>query len=386
MSHPPPSRNDPCPCGSGRKYKRCCMEREQPLPFADRPLRLVDGGPSKDSRIFDPALRPLLSDDWELEAVPFPARYADDPAARPVAVLVGSGPLVVHCKTLRTAPAEPDELARVLAHEVDVAIGAAQRAPRRIDVRHASIADALRPLLQTRGITVRGVGSLTNLREAAQSLCSHLAGKEDAPMASLPETWAGWGLPRDSVARLFRAAAAYYRARPWEQVADDRPIVAALADGAEWHASILGNAGQEFGLALHSDREDLELLYGNTDPKRALLEMRGMVLSVTFSAKDDLPPRMRREISASGWEIAGSAAHPLLMVMGTPGGGVRHSQAAEVIALLRAVPRFVAAMQGDISRGGKPSERWTDAETGAVLSFDSSSRAAPEAFGTNPSI
>ncbi|WP_369126992.1 SEC-C metal-binding domain-containing protein [Paracoccus liaowanqingii] len=29
LSHPPvrskrPGRNDPCPCGSGRKYKQCC--------------------------------------------------------------------------------------------------------------------------------------------------------------------------------------------------------------------------------------------------------------------------------------------------------------------------------------------------------------------------
>ncbi|MDZ7773170.1 MAG: SEC-C metal-binding domain-containing protein [Balneolaceae bacterium] len=24
-----PDRNDPCPCGSGRKYKNCCMEKER---------------------------------------------------------------------------------------------------------------------------------------------------------------------------------------------------------------------------------------------------------------------------------------------------------------------------------------------------------------------
>ncbi len=24
------SRNDPCPCGSGRKYKRCCQEKDKP--------------------------------------------------------------------------------------------------------------------------------------------------------------------------------------------------------------------------------------------------------------------------------------------------------------------------------------------------------------------
>ncbi|MEH7011760.1 SEC-C metal-binding domain-containing protein [Neobacillus niacini] len=22
----PPKRNDPCPCGSGKKYKQCCTE------------------------------------------------------------------------------------------------------------------------------------------------------------------------------------------------------------------------------------------------------------------------------------------------------------------------------------------------------------------------
>jgi len=28
------SRNDPCPCGSGRKYKKCCMETDAPRPPA----------------------------------------------------------------------------------------------------------------------------------------------------------------------------------------------------------------------------------------------------------------------------------------------------------------------------------------------------------------
>ena len=28
-------RNDPCPCGSGRKYKRCCLNRQAdtPMPY-----------------------------------------------------------------------------------------------------------------------------------------------------------------------------------------------------------------------------------------------------------------------------------------------------------------------------------------------------------------
>ena len=26
-------RNDPCPCGSGRKFKRCCLDKRRQMPF-----------------------------------------------------------------------------------------------------------------------------------------------------------------------------------------------------------------------------------------------------------------------------------------------------------------------------------------------------------------
>lgn len=29
-----PGRNDPCPCGSGKKYKKCCL-LNQPKPYED---------------------------------------------------------------------------------------------------------------------------------------------------------------------------------------------------------------------------------------------------------------------------------------------------------------------------------------------------------------
>ena len=34
--HPGPKfgRNDPCPCGSGRKYKKCCIGKEEITPFS----------------------------------------------------------------------------------------------------------------------------------------------------------------------------------------------------------------------------------------------------------------------------------------------------------------------------------------------------------------
>lgn len=383
MQHPPPARNDPCPCGSGRKYKRCCMEREQTLRGIDRPLRLVDGTPSSAPRIFDPALRSELSDEWELDAIPFPASFSDDPAARPVAALVASGPLVVHARVMNRAPAEPEALARVLAQEAQVAIAAAGLVPSRIDVRHADVAAALRPLLHPRGIDVRAVARLTTLNDAARGLVAHLTGREGAPMASFPETWAGWDLPRDAIAQLFRAAAAYYRARPWQRVADDGPIVAALPNGEASYAIVLGNAGQEFGLALHSDPEDVANLYSENDPQRAMHALSGTMISITFAAKHDVPPRMRREVQGAGWELAGPAAYPLLMVMGTPGGGVRQGQIEQLVALLESVPRFVAAAYPDDSRG-EPVKLWTDEASGATLSFARVDMSLPETLWDVP--
>ena len=42
-------RNDPCPCGSGKKYKQCCLKMEQPQPEDDflwrRIRRAIEGSP-----------------------------------------------------------------------------------------------------------------------------------------------------------------------------------------------------------------------------------------------------------------------------------------------------------------------------------------------------
>lgn len=36
-------RNDPCPCGSGRKYKHCCIDRDRGLGTRTRILMLIVG-------------------------------------------------------------------------------------------------------------------------------------------------------------------------------------------------------------------------------------------------------------------------------------------------------------------------------------------------------
>jgi uncharacterized protein len=39
-------RNDPCPCGSGKKYKQCCLKNERPRGSAPRKFKatVIEGG------------------------------------------------------------------------------------------------------------------------------------------------------------------------------------------------------------------------------------------------------------------------------------------------------------------------------------------------------
>ena len=36
-------RNDPCPCGSGRKYKHCCLNRRDAMPLSQKLLAALIG-------------------------------------------------------------------------------------------------------------------------------------------------------------------------------------------------------------------------------------------------------------------------------------------------------------------------------------------------------
>ena len=56
-------RNDPCPCGSGKKFKACCMRKE----VVGRPL-LTPADPRPHAAIGGPELR-LRRDDWRLDPI-----------------------------------------------------------------------------------------------------------------------------------------------------------------------------------------------------------------------------------------------------------------------------------------------------------------------------
>lgn len=176
------------------------------LNFPLHGLRVIPGGQlaRKKASGKEDDWRSLLSDDWEVEAVPIPARFTDDPAARATIALVVSGDRIVHANVLNRPRAELPELARVMATELDAAIANAGRAPQRVHVRHAPLAKALRSRVRRRGIGVRTERELQDVVEAAKALLFYISGVEDVPLASFPETWAAWEFSREALRHLPR--------------------------------------------------------------------------------------------------------------------------------------------------------------------------------------
>ncbi len=63
MTKPKIGRNDPCHCGSGQKYKRCCQEKDETAERAARPK--IEAAPSMASLL--PALKELFTNDIDDE-------------------------------------------------------------------------------------------------------------------------------------------------------------------------------------------------------------------------------------------------------------------------------------------------------------------------------
>ncbi len=72
-------RNDPCPCGSGKKYKKCCLSKDQLIPTAPPPVAEAP----------EPITVPI-EDDWQEEETldegeaEAPGDFADEPEELPL--------------------------------------------------------------------------------------------------------------------------------------------------------------------------------------------------------------------------------------------------------------------------------------------------------------
>ena len=371
-----PGRNDPCHCGSGRKYKHCHAAQDEADGRSPR-LKLLRGasGPAQQRTLNLPPASDL-GRSWEVEIAPIPGALDDDPAARMTAVLVVSDGLVLGVNVESHPPAEPDDIAALLEREIMSAAGNAGCMPDRVSVRHASLVEPLARAFATRGIVVEHAKKLPGIDDALRSLLAHVGGgiMPLHMLHSKPDTWAGWGMPSELIARLFRASAAFHRIAPWKITSEMPVFVTPRAGGHEWACVAMGAAGEQTGLAMYEDAADLDRMFAADEregPAAVLESIRGTTISLLFNTRAELPKRMREEIQRAQWEIAGPGAWPILLVMHTPGGGIRQTQLEDLVVALESIPRFVRAcakvFSGESDDGA---DGWTDAENGASLRLE----------------
>lgn len=369
-------RNDSCPCGSGRKYKKCCMAADEKR---ERTLRLVGADEGAPRRRGD--LRDLhIGTVWQMDLAPVPSRFDDDPSARPVMLMVLAGDVVLHGDIVAHPPSEYDDIAALLESAIDAAIEASHVSPTIVELRFKEIAAPLATRLQSRSISVRVAGSLPKLAAALDSFERRVLGKKPASdrtagiRASSAGTWRGWGLTDDRTARIFSAAAGYYRAAPWRYFTNDQVLRCQRPDGEGWDCVVLGAAGIELGIGMYSRREDILDLLTATSPGNARPRRPQAVLSLTFGGAELLGRAAAREIRSAGWEVAEANAFPFLMAIETPAGGITSDRFEDIEAALLAIPRFVeshrAALAGD--EVVRFPLRWTDPESGTIVSYDGS--------------
>jgi hypothetical protein len=311
--------------------------------------------------------------EWAADAFALPVGIADGRSPRPVAVLVTAGDLVVHTETLGSLRGDAEAVADALERGLTSAARSAGGWPERVVVRHAEVAAELEPRLRGQEVAVE-VGDVPGLAAAATSLLEHMVGWSMWPPPSGTQRWRGWDLPPALVGDLFAAAADFYRAAPWNVVENLQAPRALLPSGRSWTCCAMGAGGDEFGLALYGDPEDLFRRAVSGGPVDGLDGMAGPVVALTFDRVREVSAAAMYEVRSNRWELAGPAAYPRLMTINTPGGGISEEYARDLLLLLRVLPAWAQAHGDELceeaeTRNSMAAIRWTHSPTGVVLEY-----------------
>ncbi|NJD17723.1 MAG: SEC-C domain-containing protein, partial [Gemmatimonadetes bacterium] len=256
----PPSRTAPCPCGSGRKYKNCCMDKAR---AAAREHALRRTPPAA-----------AAEHPWQAGIFPLATRVDDQPGRRVSVLLITADGIVLEHDMLTDPLGRLDEVVDALEAALEKTEQALDVVPRRLEVRHREVAQALGARLARRGTEVVAARRLPGLDDAARSLAQHVLGVEVFPNIASAPTWKGWGLSPTQCRALFSAAARFRRAEPWERL-DDDPISVWGPLGL-WTAAVMGGGGEAGGLSGYTDPRDFEELYGpRVDTARAMETLHG---------------------------------------------------------------------------------------------------------------
>jgi hypothetical protein len=193
-------------------------------------------------------------------------------------------------------------------------------------------------------------------------------------------TWAAWDLPRDRIATLFATSARFYRAAPWRTIGEHRILRAVVPGGRTWWVVVLGKLGVQLGLTLNERASDLERILTADDLEQAVGKTEGVIVTLTFDKRSEVPAGVRREIRRAAWEIAGSAAYPSLMSFNSLDDDTTQRAVADLVVLLDAVPRFVAAHRRllESEQALAAPLHWTDESSGVAIELDDQALRADE--------
>jgi hypothetical protein len=347
------SRNDPCPCGSGRKYKACCKAQDDVRARA----RALIG-----EEAFDEAEATWLAaareaEVWEADLAPTPGYFGKSPDAVPSLVMVTAAGFVIHSEMLPYRPAGPGERARAVAAAVNIARRLVGVLPMRLEVPHEDLVEALGHELADRGVTVE-YGDSEDLFEAMNEVLASVDPGVSRGKMAIALTWRETEASAQELVDFYEAAAAFYTAVPWVSEETEGPFLLDLPrephgdlsgldlpERHQWAASVMGSMGQSFGLALYSQPGDLADILIADNSLEAALEATGFSLTVDFDRKSELTRPMQREIAAARWPIAGSRAYPRLFGFCLPGRRVTARDVRLATRALRAIA--VHARGGD---------------------------------------
>jgi SEC-C motif len=329
-------RNAPCPCGSGKKYKACCLERDRVAAreAADEARAAATVAPPRRGAVF-------AAQAWEADVVAVAPPMDGVPA--PAMVLVVADGRVIHGEVVPT-PATVGEGADDVADAVREAGRSAGRFPAVVRVRR-ELAEAVGRRLAGEGVVVSGADSLPSIDGVVDTFVSELGlAPRIPPTVTTPGSWTETGATAEELAALFAAAARFWRARAWDALYDVPALRAVLPEGDPWIVSLLSAGGAGPGLAMYAREEDYLALLD--DPADAFGPEGGPALSLTLGPRGDVPAAMGEESDAAGWEVAGPAAYPFVI-------GVRLAEgrwtAGEVRALRLVTAAVAALAEGRVS-------------------------------------
>lgn len=321
-----PQRNDPCPCGSGRKYKHCCLALDQP----EGPVGRLDPG----------VRHAAATEPWEADIVTFPFIEESRSKGGAAITLAMAGGFVLHLDIGQQPGPEPEDVAVSLSEFIREALRATGAAPSLLRVGDDEVAALLQPLVSGLGIGRVESGPLPQVVEAARALIRNVTGDDPVPPGAGRESWRHWGRSSEEIAALFRAAAAFFRAAPWLDMDSSQLVCVWTPAGRKWAVSVLGAGADAHGLAMYSDIEDVLLLFDD-DTGDPWIRQRGRQYAVLFARRSELPRPMQKEVAVAGWEVATPDAYPLVLSVRSPGGGICAADWADLVAVLDAVPRVI---------------------------------------------